>query len=207
MAYYNMRLPENIERGARGGPGFMEIINDLASGRETRNSVWEKVKHKWDVGYGVQTKAQYKPIIDFFMVTIGSHHTWRFKDWSDFELPRQVIGTSDGSTNTFQAYLRYDVGGFIFDRPLDKIVVNSETAWFNGSAITKGAGATQYTIDYDTGIVTIGSTHAATSGQDLELLAEFDIHMRFDENDLDLVLQTADVATIPPVMIKAVIDE
>ncbi|MCB1380854.1 MAG: DUF2460 domain-containing protein, partial [Alphaproteobacteria bacterium] len=40
MAFDEMRFPDNISRGARGGPERRTRIVELASGREERNSPW-----------------------------------------------------------------------------------------------------------------------------------------------------------------------
>ena len=40
MAFHEVRFPDNISRGARGGPERRTQIVELASGDEERNASW-----------------------------------------------------------------------------------------------------------------------------------------------------------------------
>lgn len=201
MAFHDVRLNEDIERGAQGGPRFKTTVVTLSSGFERRNIDWSQTRGEWDVGYGLQRKSQFSSIIAFFYAREGRAHGFRFKDWTDFALERQSVGTTDGSTATFQLFKRYTSGGINFDRNLKKIVAASASVWVNNVSIAEGAGASQFALDDSTGILTLGSTLAAQSGTDIEVACEFDVPVRFDTDNLSLVADTDDAATIPQIPI------
>ena len=42
----DIRLPDDVERGANGGPGFITSVIALKSGFDRRNKDWEETKGK-----------------------------------------------------------------------------------------------------------------------------------------------------------------
>ena len=53
MAFHEVRFPDNISRGARGGPERRTQIVELASGDEERNASWANSRRRYDVAYGM----------------------------------------------------------------------------------------------------------------------------------------------------------
>ena len=204
MAFHDVKLPDDIERGAQGGPRFKTTILALSSGFERRNEEWEQTRAEWDIGYGLRKKSQFVTTVDFFYARRGRLHTWRFKDWLDFVMAQQIVGVTDGANANFQIFKRYSSGGFDFDRTLTKIVTGTEVVLVNSVTIAEGAGAGQYTLDDATGLVVLGSTLAAQSGTDVEVSCEFDNHVRFDTDALDLIADTDDAATMPQIPVMEV---
>lgn len=204
MAFDNVKLPDDIEKGAQGGPRFRTTIIELSSGFEQRNSQWSQTRGEWDVGYGLQEKEQFEDIIEFFYARQGRARAFRFKDWTDFELARQAIGLTDTTNDTFQIFKRYASGATLFDRILRKIVQDTEAVWVNNVAIAKGLGSGEYQIDYETGIITIGSTLAGQDGTNVEVQCEFDVPVRFNTDALDLVAETSYSAAVPQIPIVEV---
>ena len=54
MAFHEVRFPDNISRGARGGPERRTQIVELASGDEERNASWANSRRRYDVAYGIR---------------------------------------------------------------------------------------------------------------------------------------------------------
>ena len=204
MAFDDTRLPDDVERGALGGPGFRTTIVVLSSGFEQRNQAWQVARGRWDVGYGVQSKDDFMRVVRFFYARRGRLRGFRFKDWTDFELARQNVGTTDATTATFQVFRRYSDGGQNYDRVLNKIVTGTETVWVNGVQITEGAGAGQYQLNDTTGVLTLGSTLAAQTGTAVEVQCEFDVPVRFDVDQLDINAAIFDAGSIPQIPIVEV---
>lgn len=196
MAFFDdIRLPIDVERGASGGPGFNTTIRALTNGFEKRNRNWSVARGRWDVGYGIDNKADLEGVINTFYAVNGMADGFRFKDWSDFQIgdnitpdvtTRQLIGTTDTVTANFQIFKRYTRGSTFFDRTINKIVVGTARLWVNNVEITEGAGAGEFTIDNDTGIITLGSTLVAQSGTEVEILCEFDVPVRFNTDQLEI---------------------
>ena len=201
MAFHDVRLPEDVERGAQGGPQFKTTILTLGSGYEKRNIDWSQTRGFWGIGYGIQNKSDFTTVIDFFHARQGRAHSFRFKDWSDFELTQTTIGTTDTSTSTFQIFKEYTSGSITYTKNLEKIVSGSVTAYVNSVSQTvvydTSPAPTEVAVNTLTGIVTLGTTHAATSGQDVDIVCEFDIPVRFDTDSLDINLLHFDAGSVP----------
>lgn len=201
MAFHNVRLPDDIERGAVGGPEFNVGIAAGFSGFEKRNANWDQARGSWDISYGIQNKAGYVRLIDFWYARGGQLNSFPFKDWSDYEMARQVIGQTDGTQATFQIFKRYVSGAFQHDRPLEKIVENTTAVWVNDVSITEGAGASEFQVDPLTGIITLGATLAAEIGTDVEAQCEFNVPVRFDVAKLNVRLLWEEAGSLPDIMI------
>lgn len=192
MAFHDVRLPEDVERGAAGGPEFKTTIQQLNSARENRNIDWSRARHSWDIGYGIGDTTVFGVVRRFFYSRRGRGHSFRFKDWSDFELDRAVIATGDGSETDFQIVKKYTDAAATYSRPLTKIVASTYSVWVNNVLQTE---TTDYTIDLTTGIVTFLS--AVTDTHDIEVECEFDVPVRFDVDKIDVTLELYNKGAIP----------
>jgi uncharacterized protein (TIGR02217 family) len=224
MAFHEVRLSEDIERGATGGPEFRTRVLLLESGFEQRNIDWSVSRGSWDIGYGImlmdddQACASLHEIRDFFYARQGRAHGFRFKDWSDFEIgdpsdafnTRQLIGLGDDATTAFQSFARYTSGGVTYDRTTKKLVTGTVRAWMDTTELTLVGGAPaagQFAVDVDTGIITTGDVFASTGGtgpggeEVLSIVAEFDTPVRFDDDKLDISVVNFNVGSIPRIPI------
>lgn len=193
MGFHNARLPDDVERGAQGGPGFKTTVVTLKSGSEKRNQDWSQSRGSWDLSYGMQHKVDFMAVLRFFYARKGRAFGFRFKDWSDFEVERQTFATTDGADNTYQLTNTYeDDDGYSYVRTITKPVLGTVSVWRNNILLTS---PTQYTLDYNTGIVTLAS--AGLAGHALEWEGEFDVPVRFDRDNFDITLQHFDAGAIP----------
>ncbi len=220
MAFHEVRLSEDIERGATGGPEFKTRVLKLESGFEQRNIDWSVTRGNWNFGYGImlmdddQACASLHEIRDFFYARRGKAHGFRFKDWSDFEIgdladafsTRQLIGLGDDSTTVFQVFKRYSSGGIVYDRVTKKLVDGTVRAWMDTTELTLVApapSAGEFSVDVNTGIITTGDVFASTGGtgpgdeEVLSVVCEFDTPVRFDTDKLDISVVTSNVGSIP----------
>lgn len=198
MTFSEERFPVDINYGSSGGPMFNTSVFTMTSGHEARNRNWSAVRHMYNVGYGIKTQAQIDTVRDFFMARSGKAFGFRFRDWSDYTLSRQVIGTTDGVETEFQSYKRYTNGGVNYDREIYKIVDDPDTVattlkvWVGGTQRTIAAAsppaATEVYVNLNTGIVELGSTLYAASGDDVEIECEFDVPVRFDIDHFDITI-------------------
>ena len=87
------RFPDNISRGARGGPERRTQIVELASGDEERNASWANSRRRYDVAYGIRRADDLAAVVAFFEARNGRLHGFRYKDWADYKscLPSQAI--------------------------------------------------------------------------------------------------------------------
>ncbi len=208
MAFHEVRLPIGIERLSPGGPGFSTSVITLASGHERRSVLWEITRGKWNIGYGVKKKEDMEAVIARFYAAEGKAHGWRFKDWGDFELgdtldvnTRQLIGLTDTVKTTFQVFKRYTSGPIDYDRELNKIVLFTARLWADNLEKTEGGGADEWTLDYNTGLFTVGATIVALDAKEIEVILEYDVPVRFDIDQLEVSHYTADLVSIPRIPI------
>lgn len=207
MAFHNdARLPEEVERGAHGGPQFKTTVLTLNSGFEKRNIDWERTRGAWDVGYGMLPKGDqeddeacdhtFSQVLAFFYARQGRAHSFRFKDWSDFEVGNdaldlwQSIGTGDGIEDTFQIFKRYSSGGIDYDRIITRPIDGTLRVFFDG--VEQFAG---FTLDDETGLITFSSPPALNV--DIEVIVQFDVPVRFDTDSFGITLQTFQAGQIP----------
>lgn len=188
MAFHEIRFPDNISRGARGGPERRTQIVELASGDEERNASWANSRRRFDVAYGIRRSDDLAAVVAFFEARNGRLHGFRFKDWGDFKscLPSgmpspndQVIGTGDGSTTGFQLIKRYVSGAQTWTRAITKPVAGSLRIGFDGTEQPSG-----WSVDTTTGVVTFSS--APGTGVTITAGFEFDVPVRFDTDVLDV---------------------
>ncbi len=207
MAFHNVRLPDDVERGALGGPRFKTFIIPLSSGQEKRKIGWSVQRGQWDVGYGIQYKSTNALVLDslnaviaFFYARQGRAHTFKFKDWADFEITGpQPIGIGDGANTIFQIYKRYVSGPTAYDRTITLPIASTFNVYVNSVLKTI---TTDYTIDEATGIITF--VVAPPNLQDVDVEGEFDIPVRFDTDALDISMETYEAGVVPSIPIVEV---
>ena len=193
MTFHDVRLNVNYERGARGGPQFKTTVTTLASGHEQRNGDWQRARGRWNIGYGVQSKADYYEIFDFFLARQGRLYGFRFKDWVDFEATDEPIGTGNASDTEFQLIKTYGSGAYTYVRPITKPVDGTLTVYLDAVATTA------YTVDNDTGVITFDS--APGNAVAITATFEFDVPVRFTEDDLEIALQYVEAGSVPSIEI------
>ena len=198
MAFHEVRFPDNISRGARGGPERRTQIVELASGAEERNASWANSRRRYDVAYGIRRADDLAAVVAFFEARNGRLYGFRFKDWADFKscLPSQTpgptnqpIGTGNGAATQFQLTKRYASGAQSWTRAITKPVAGTVTIALNGTPQASG-----WLVSTATGLVTFATAPAA--GVAITAGFEFDVPVRFDTDMLDVTLDLERLGSI-----------
>ncbi len=201
MAFHEIRFPDSISRGAKGGPERRTRIVELASGDEERNATWANSRRRYDVSYGVRRADDLAAVVAFFEARNGRLHAFRFKDWSDYKscLPSaapaptdQIIGTGNGSTTTFALTKTYASGAQSWARAIFKPVAGTVTVSLNGAV--QGSG---WSVNTTSGIITF--TVPPTTGAVIRAGFEFDVPVRFDTDELPVTLDIERTGSIPSI--------
>jgi len=207
MTFHEVRFPDDISRGARGGPERRTQVVELASGDEERNASWADSRRRYDVAYGIRRADDLAAVIAFFQSRNGRLHGFRWKDWGDFKsgLPStpltpidQALGTGDGETEAFQLVKRYESGAQAWTRRIVKPVAGSVRVALGGVEQLSG-----WSVDATTGIVTFDTVPGA--GVLVTAGFEFDVAVRFDTDRLDVTWdldRLGSVASIPLVEVR-----
>ena len=198
MAFHEVRFPDNISRGARGGPERRTQVVELASGDEERNASWANSRRRYDVAYGIRRADDLAAVVAFFEARNGRLYGFRYKDWADYKssLPSQVItatdqqiGTGNGSLKTFQLVKRYASGAQSWVRAIAEPVAGIVRIALG--AVEQMSG---WTLDAATGIVTFST--APGNGVIVRAGFEFDVPVRFDTDILDVTLDIERLGSI-----------
>ncbi|WP_454277270.1 phage distal tail protein, Rcc01695 family [Roseovarius sp. MBR-154] len=207
MAFHEVRFPDNISRGARGGPERRTQVVELASGDEERNASWANSRRRYHVAYGIRRADDLAAVVAFFEARNGRLHGFRFKDWADYKssLPSQpvvptdqLICTGDGATTAFQLVKRYSSGVQSWTRVIAKPVIGSVRLALNGVEQMSG-----WSVDPTTSNVTF--TTAPGVGDAITAGFEFDVPVRFDSDTLDVTLdieRLGSITSIPLIEIR-----
>lgn len=201
MAFHEVRFPDDISRGARGGPRRLTQVVELGSGDEERNTAWANSRRVYDVSYGIRNADKLAEVVTFFEARRGRLYGFRFKDWSDYKScppmrithpADQSLGTGNGSIKTFQLRKTYASGSSSWVRTITKPVADTIRVALNGTEQASG-----WTVDLATGVITFstapGSGVAVTAG------FQFDVPVRFDTDQLDMVLDIERLGSIPSI--------
>jgi len=207
MAFHEVRFPDNISRGARGGPERRTQIVELASGDEERNASWANSRRRYDAAYGIRRADDLAAVVAFFEARNGRLYGFRWKDWADFKscLPSktpaatdQAIGTGDGATTDFQLVKVYTSGAQTWTRMITKPVDSTVLMAIDGTEQTTG-----WSVDTTTGIVSF--TTAPAAGAVVTAGFEFDVPVRFDTDTLDVTLdieRLGSITSIPLIEVR-----
>ena len=198
MAFHEVRFPDNISRGARGGPERRTQVVELASCDEERNASWANSRRSYDVAYGIRRADDLAAVVAFFEARNGRLYGFRFKDWADYKSSLlsqaiaptdQQIGTGTGALKTFQLSKRYSSGAQTWTRIIAKPVAG--TIRIALGTVDQMSG---WTLDATTGVVTF--TTAPGSGVIIRAGFEFDVPVRFDTDALDVILDVERLGSI-----------
>ncbi|MGX0879433.1 uncharacterized protein (TIGR02217 family) [Roseovarius sp. MBR-154] len=207
MAFHEVRFPDNISRGARGGPERRTQVVELSSGDEERNASWANSRRRYDVAYGIRRADDLAAVVAFFEARGGRLHGFRYKDWADYKssLPSQAIsatdqqiGTGDGAVTAFALLKHYTSGAQSWTRVIAKPVEGSVRVALGGVEQMSG-----WSVDPTTGVVTF--TTAPGAGVTITAGFEFDVPVRFDTDTLDVTLDVerlGSITSIPLVEIR-----
>lgn len=172
LQFIEIRFPEKISYGSRGGPRFHNTIVTTASGYEYVNINWADARCEYDVSHAIRTKTQFDELLQFFRVVKGRATGFRYKDWLDFQATNMLLATN--GTGGVQCAKQYTVSGNTYTRFLSKIVAGSYS----------GPGS----VNNNTGIVT-----GASAGNTFS--CEFDVPVRFDIDKMDTSIDNYDIYT------------
>lgn len=204
--FHDILFPIEISYGSKGGPEFNTTVLSLASGFEKRNVNWSQLRCKYDVAHGVKTMEQMTELLAFFIARQGKAYSFRFKDFLDYQVASQVIGTGNGTKTAFQLVKTYISGSYTYTRLITKPVVGTITGVHAGGTVytENVGGGGGFHVDYTTGILTFNQP--VSNGVDLIVgTAEFDTHVRFDIDHFDAThdqWETMSWTSVPLVEVK-----
>jgi len=169
--FIDQRMSVRVASGFIGGPEWSTNINTLASGRESRNKLWQYPRHHYTANVGAFTAADIQELRAIFYTCAGQWGAFRFQDLVDFNAVSESFPVAVGTLTPAQLIKTYTFGPQSAVRQIQAPVSGSVTV-LDSDGITSIAG----TCDYTTGLFTPTSnwphSTAIWSGK-------FDVWVRF----------------------------
>jgi uncharacterized protein (TIGR02217 family) len=208
MSFHDIEFPREISYNSKSVVAFNTQIVELPSGAEQRNALWSRPRISFDIRLAERDYDQLAELIEFHRAREGRTHTFRYWDPLDYSTnPLQrphnddtvdatnadvQIGTGGGGATQFQLTKEYTSGTTTKVRNITLPIDGTVTIAVNGVAKTEGL---DYEVDYSTGIVTF--TSAPTNGYDITAGCKFNVHTRFELDQLVLDLVGFDRGDVP----------
>lgn len=165
--------------GWQGGPTFNTRVITLQSWQERRNANNIECRHSFSLPIQNINDAKYlQQLKQLFMACRGQLHSFKVKDYSDFEAADEVFFEGDGVTKDFQLTKTSTWGLASYVRKITKPV--------DPITITVDGAVSSPTIDYSTGIVSYGSAPAI--GEIGRWSGQFRIPVRFASDVLNTTI-------------------
>lgn len=194
MAFIETRLSDDVAYAFRAIPRYKTQIAPLDNGKEQRDLKWTKAKRRFEAVYDKFTPTLYAGLLDCFHACGGSGYAFRFKDWSDYQVTAGALGNTPGVNMTpVQLVKVYAFGSQSRSRTITKPVAGTVTVYSNGVA---KAGA----IDTATGLFTPTTNWAA--GEALTATFEFDVPVRFENDELPTEYEDYAALSVDAVLIE-----
>ena len=216
-------FPSQIAVDSTFGWGFQTAILTSKSGSEQRVARREMPQHVGDVSTGILDPEQLLELKAFHLARRGALYGFRFKDPLDhlstdadpcdpetqISYTDQVIGSGDGVETQFQLIKTYVDGNHEYVRKITKPIDgdNPVLIGLSTGATTVQLGASDYSVDYSSGIVTLATAPAA----DQNVTAGFEFHtpVRFEadaDKAIEVAFQEYKYGQIPAIGIAEILD-
>lgn len=181
MSFIEARLDDQVAYGFQVIPEYDTLIVPMESGKEARNIRRTRAKRHFSAMYNRFSRADFALLLAAFHAAKGSGHSFRFKDWSDFEGTLEPLGNTPGANSTpVQLIKTYSLGGNTTVRTITKPVAGTVTVYQADGA--GGFVAKPGTIDTTTGLFTPSTNW--TAGRALKGTFEFDVAVRFSSDQM-----------------------
>src|SRR3954464_288472 len=120
------RLSDRVMRGSSGGPQAARTITRTISGRVVQKFHRSTALHRYDLKYGIKTKADFEDIREaFYVIMYTPYAGCRVKDWNDYQA---TVANSDVTViagSTYQLQRAYTFGGVTLLRKITKPVAGT----------------------------------------------------------------------------------
>lgn len=190
--FYNSRLFEDIAIKFEKSINFNTEVNIAKNLKEQRLKLNDLSYNTYEIKYENVINKKMSDIISFFNIMHGRYCGFRFKDWTDYSVSNQIIGTYNDNKK-FQLIKTYNIdlidGSQVFyTKFISKPVKNTVKIYINGVEINN------FLIDDLTGIVTINSV--LNENDIITADFEFDIPVRFYSDELRIINKTKNISEI-----------
>jgi len=195
--FIDHRLSQKASRSFRRVISGKTDIVTMASGRERRNAAWAFKKMKFTASFALLKEDSQDEVLSAYYAANGQLMLFRFRDPGDWKVtnnsPLLVPSDLVGTDTPVQLTKRYSFGSAFADRNIQ--AVSTCTVKASGGSVVDG------TFDSALGLF----TPADVWGSDTYTWnGTFDLWVRFNSDDLDVTMETLDVATTDVELIEQI---
>lgn len=185
IGFHEVRFPEDVSWGSRGGPVYKTQVYTSHRGYEKRNVDWSQPMMQFNAAYGIKTDQHIINVINFFNARQGKLFGFRYKNWSNYNIVEGPIATGDGFSKRLPMWKFYGFPGARHYKRLRKIVRGSVRGVMVASdPMVEGV---DFRIDYDSGEI-VFNTPVGYGVPVRALNLEFDEPVRFEEDSVENVI-------------------
>lgn len=212
MAFRNVLLPGTISSGASSTPMWQTDVARTPSGYEKRVARRSDALRKCVAPLNIRSLNDLHELLAHFNVMQGPYYSFPFKDRLDYKscapeteisMTDTNIGTGDGVTAAFQLRKGYISGAFTHYRNI--LLPVSGRLLIAVAGVAKNE-TTHWTADYTTGIITFTGGNIPTAAQAVTAGFEFNCKVRYDTNDLQVVIEAYRTGSIPTIALIEVFE-
>lgn len=186
IGFHEVRFPEDVSWGSRGGPVYKTQVFTSHRGFEKRNVDWSQPMMQFNAAYGIKTDAHILNVINFFNARQGRLFGFRYKNWCNYQIKEGPIATGDGFSRRLPMWKFYGFSGARHYKRLRKIVRGSvQGVQVGAEPVVEGV---DFQIDYDAGEIVFNDP----VGYGIPVRAlnlEFDEPVRFEEDSVENVIE------------------
>lgn len=192
-----IHMPLEVERGMSGGPAFFTTMLVTPNGVKTPVMAREQALHQWEVAIVGLRDTNIKEMLTFFYGRRGPANGFLFKDWSDYRMPVQSIGTGDGTETDFALANIYSDA----IRPYSRFITRPVLATLK---VYKAGVLQTYTTHYTflNGYVVFVAAPIAAAAITAE--CEFDIPVNFMDDKLTMTMLHSTQGLMPTFKIEEI---
>lgn len=186
IGFHEVRFPEDVSWGSRGGPVYKTQVYTSHRGYEKRNIDWSQPMMQFNAAYGVRTDTQILNVLNFFNARQGRLFGFRFKNWTNYQIKSGPIATGDGVSRRLPIWKFYGFVGARHYKRIRKIVRGSVVGVQAGiEAVVEGV---DFQIDYDGGEIVFNNPVGYGVPVIVQSL-EFDEPVRFEDDSVENVIE------------------
>lgn len=172
--FINAQLLECITDGSSGGPTWRTRRVPLRSGIIRRNPLQSLPLYRFTLQYQNLQAEAHEAIIAAFNACYGGVHSFRWKDWEDYEADDEVLAVlGTGAEQQIQLTKAYTFG-------TQTVLRNIRTPETGSVSMTANGSPQAASINYSTGIATL----TAANGAVLRWSGRFHVPVMFEQDEL-----------------------
>ena len=182
--YINERVSLRASRQFRRIVSGRTEIADLRSGSESRVALRKHKPYSYKANYALLDRPAQIELASIFHAVDAMLYLFRFRDYGDYTVVDSPLVVAVGTTTPVQLTKRYSFGLSYSDRRLQAVT----KAVVKDSLGAEIAG----TLDKELGFFTPAAAWPAGT---ITWSGRFDVWVRFASDDLDMTMETLDIAT------------